>query len=198
MKRIRYWIDILGLIKASSYIVWHFICVCITLSFTGENPTMTLALCYTSLNSNLTPTMQKVSPLVKPLRARGDTFRTSEKYPPRKFTRGVKFRTSQKYPPGILFRGDTLAHDTGHPALDRFDNMLKQGLSSIMNVALSDKHWKQASLPVSDGGLGLGRYSFAGTISLSGLCCMHPPSSRPHLYSKHGRRDRGWTRHCAT
>ena len=113
IKRIRYWIDILGLIKASSYIVWHFICVCITLSFTGENPTMTLALCYTSLNFNLTPTMQKVSPLVKPLRARGDTFRTSEKYPPRKFTRGVKFHTSQKYPPGILFRGDALLPDTG-------------------------------------------------------------------------------------
>ena len=26
----------------------------------------------------------------------------------------------------------------GHTALDRFDNLLKQGLSSIMNVALSD------------------------------------------------------------
>ena len=45
----------------------------------------------------------------------------------------------------------------GHPALDRFDNLLRQGLSGIMNVALSDQHWTQANLPVSDGGLGLRR-----------------------------------------
>ena len=43
----------------------------------------------------------------------------------------------------------------GHPALDSFDNLLRQGLSSIMNVALSDQHWTQATLPASDGGLGL-------------------------------------------
>ena len=57
MKRIRFCIDLLRLIKASSHII---------LALTGEIPTMTLALYYTSLNSNLTPTMQKVSPLVKP------------------------------------------------------------------------------------------------------------------------------------
>jgi hypothetical protein len=46
---------------------------------------------------------------------------------------------------------------TGHPALFRFDTLLRKGLSDIVNVDLSDSHWLQASLPVSDGGLGLRR-----------------------------------------
>ena len=41
----------------------------------------------------------------------------------------------------------------GHPALDRFDTLLKNGLSQITNSNLSDLQWIQASLPVKDGGL---------------------------------------------
>jgi len=39
--------------------------------------------------------------------------------------------------------------------LIEFDNALKDGLSSILNVNLSDDQWNQASLPVRDGGLGI-------------------------------------------
>ena len=42
-----------------------------------------------------------------------------------------------------------------HPELDRFDSILKTGLSSIVNCRLSDCAWVQASLPVRSGGLGI-------------------------------------------
>jgi len=45
----------------------------------------------------------------------------------------------------------------GHPELDRFDSLLKTGLSLITNSDLSDLQWIQASLPVKDGGLGVRR-----------------------------------------
>jgi len=44
-----------------------------------------------------------------------------------------------------------------HPLLNRFDNLLRDGLSSITNTNLSDLQWLQASLPVKDGGLGMRR-----------------------------------------
>ena len=42
-----------------------------------------------------------------------------------------------------------------NPLLHRFDMMLKNGLETILNVQLSDTHWKQSSLPVHMGGLGV-------------------------------------------
>ena len=36
-----------------------------------------------------------------------------------------------------------------------FDNTLRSGLTSILNVDLSENQWTQASLPVGDGGLGI-------------------------------------------
>jgi hypothetical protein len=42
-----------------------------------------------------------------------------------------------------------------HPALTRFDNLLRAALSKITNSCLSDLNWIQASLPVKDGGLGI-------------------------------------------
>ena len=45
----------------------------------------------------------------------------------------------------------------GHPALDRFDGLLKNGVSQIANSNLSDLQWIQASLPVKVGGLGIRR-----------------------------------------
>ena len=44
---------------------------------------------------------------------------------------------------------------SGNPLLEKFDTMLRDGLSSILNVHLTDDQWVQASLPVHDGGLGL-------------------------------------------
>ena len=46
---------------------------------------------------------------------------------------------------------------TSHPALERFDILLKNSLSQITNSNLSDLQWIQASLPVKDGGLGIRR-----------------------------------------
>jgi hypothetical protein len=42
-----------------------------------------------------------------------------------------------------------------NPLLARFDETLRTGLSTILNVDLSDTQWLQASLPVRDGGLGI-------------------------------------------
>jgi hypothetical protein len=50
------------------------------------------------------------------------------------------------------------------PSLARFDSLLRTGLSSILNVDLSDEKWLQASLPVKDGGLGI---RCAATLALS-------------------------------
>ena len=44
-------------------------------------------------------------------------------------------------------------HGSAH--LKEFDNTLKDGLSSILNINLSEDQWNQASLPVRDGGLGI-------------------------------------------
>ena len=39
--------------------------------------------------------------------------------------------------------------------LSEFDTALRIGLSSILNVDISDDQWNQASLPIKDGGLGI-------------------------------------------
>ena len=39
--------------------------------------------------------------------------------------------------------------------LTEFDNALKDSLSSLLNVNLSEDQWNQASLPVRDGGQGI-------------------------------------------
>jgi len=50
------------------------------------------------------------------------------------------------------------------PGLARFDRLLREGLSTILNVDLDDDRWLQASLPVRDGGLGV---RCASTLALS-------------------------------
>jgi hypothetical protein len=42
-----------------------------------------------------------------------------------------------------------------HPALERFDAMLRSGVSKIVNCEISDLAWIQAGLPIRDGGLGV-------------------------------------------
>jgi hypothetical protein len=44
---------------------------------------------------------------------------------------------------------------SGHTELDNFDNLLRKGLSDIVNVNLTDLAWVQANLPVREGGLGI-------------------------------------------
>jgi len=42
-----------------------------------------------------------------------------------------------------------------NPLLSEFDDTLRSGLTSILNVDLSENQWIQASQPVGDGGLGI-------------------------------------------
>lgn len=44
-----------------------------------------------------------------------------------------------------------------HPLLERFDATMREGLSNILNIELSDSQWRQATLPIRDGGLGIRR-----------------------------------------
>src|SRR6218665_534262 len=44
-----------------------------------------------------------------------------------------------------------------HPLLKAFDNLLRTGLETVLNLSLDDSHWAQASLPVKAGGLGIRR-----------------------------------------
>ena len=42
-----------------------------------------------------------------------------------------------------------------NPKLSHFDNIMQSGLESILNVELSVNQWKQACLPIRNGGLGI-------------------------------------------
>ena len=42
-----------------------------------------------------------------------------------------------------------------HPALQVFDNVLRDSLRRILNISLEDTSWLQASQPVKWGGLGI-------------------------------------------
>ena len=42
-----------------------------------------------------------------------------------------------------------------NPLLHEIDRILRAGFESILNIQLSDEQWKQASLPVHMGGLGV-------------------------------------------
>jgi hypothetical protein len=48
---------------------------------------------------------------------------------------------------------------SSHPALEKFDSILRNCISHICNTDLSDLQWIQASLPVRNGGLGIRRVS---------------------------------------
>src|ERR1700730_15112369 len=43
----------------------------------------------------------------------------------------------------------------GHPALTRFNELLRKALCTVINVSLSDDQWSLASLPIGMGGLGV-------------------------------------------
>jgi hypothetical protein len=46
-----------------------------------------------------------------------------------------------------------------HPGLSKFDEGLRDGTESILNIALSDDQWSLASMPIRKGGLGIRRAS---------------------------------------
>jgi len=59
------------------------------------------------------------------------------------------------------------------------NNALKDGLSSILNVNLSEDHWNQASLPVIDGGLEIRSATLLATSAfLASAACTSDPQSR--------------------
>ena len=45
----------------------------------------------------------------------------------------------------------------GHHLLQEHDTVLREGLSDIVNIHMSDIHWLQASIPVKSGGLAIRR-----------------------------------------
>jgi len=45
----------------------------------------------------------------------------------------------------------------GHPALSILDDLLRQGLESIVNCSLNNHQWLQAALPIKNGGLAIRR-----------------------------------------
>ena len=45
----------------------------------------------------------------------------------------------------------------GHQALPRLDQIMKTSLESIVNIKLDETQWMQATLPISEGGLGIRR-----------------------------------------
>ena len=47
------------------------------------------------------------------------------------------------------------APSVDHPALERFDALIRSGFSRIVNCEISDLAWIQAGLPIRDGGLGV-------------------------------------------
>ena len=56
--------------------------------------------------------------------------------------------------PKLLYRLRT-SNCYNHLHLLKFDAVLKTGLSSIFNVDFDETQWTQATIPVSDGGLGI-------------------------------------------
>ena len=52
----------------------------------------------------------------------------------------------------------------GHPELQYFDDLFREGISSITNSSLRDTQWIQSSLPIHNGSLGIRRVTL---LSLS-------------------------------
>jgi hypothetical protein len=68
---------------------------------------------------------------------------------------------------------------TDHAILCDIDSVLRQCLCDIVNVNLSDDHWKQASLPVKSGGLGI-----RSTSAIASSAFLASESSTQQLQSK--------------
>ena len=60
-----------------------------------------------------------------------------------------------------------------HPALQNFDDLLRDGVSSITNSSLMDTQWIQASLPIRSGGLGNRRGTSLALSAFLSVQCPH-------------------------
>ena len=73
----------------------------------------------------------------------------------------------------------------GYPALEQFDNLLRNGLCTITNSVLSDMQWTQANLPVADGGLRIRRVaSVAPSAFLASAASTH--DLQEHILARSG------------
>ena len=73
----------------------------------------------------------------------------------------VLLRNSLSMPHLLYTLRTSDCHD--HPLLTRFDTILREGLSLILNVDFDDTQWLQATLPVRNGGIGLRTASMLAT-----------------------------------
>ena len=75
-----------------------------------------------------------------------------------------------------------------HPALTRFDTLLRGAISSITNSALDEVAWVQASLPIRGGGGGLGDPECGGAclVCLPGFCWQPLPTFRQPFWARIG------------
>ena len=62
-------------------------------------------------------------------------------------------KSSRHLPKLLYILRTSVCH--GNPILDDIDNITREGLSNILNLPFSDDNWRQANLPVKDGGLGV-------------------------------------------
>ena len=75
----------------------------------------------------------------------------------------VLLKNSLSMPRLLYTLRTSYCHD--HPLLTRFDTILREGLSLILNVDFDDTQRLQASLPVRNGGIGL-RTAFRWQLQL--------------------------------
>src|SRR6218665_806533 len=62
----------------------------------------------------------------------------------------------------------------GHPALSILDDLLRQGLESIVNCSLNNHQWLQAALPIKNGGLVIRRVVSLASSAYLASDCKHP------------------------
>ena len=60
--------------------------------------------------------------------------------------------------------------------LPYFDETLKSGIITILNVDISNDQWLQASLPVRNGGLEIRSGEMLAPSASFGLCCIYTPT----------------------
>ena len=78
-----------------------------------------------------------------------------------------------------------------HPAIIRFDSLLRSGLTSITNCALDDSSWLQASLPIPRWGSGYSKRGRACPFCIPCIGCSHAraPGSHPESFTARN----GWS-----
>ena len=70
----------------------------------------------------------------------------------------------------------------GNNLLDRFDNTLHHGLSSILNIQLSDDQWNQASLPIQMGGMAVRSAVMLASSAYLASAAATPPLQNAIIY----------------